>query len=188
MVNNVTAPVTINYRIGGLNYFWGKRFLPDKNTKNCVDYVSSNYRRNETFCDIGEMERCVRNISDLSKLRHISLWTRENERLSEFAWLCPKNKKCCEWECCEPADSLLYTIFIEGLSLCAFIVGVCFIYAVCQAFGDWLRLSCQEKNYDPVRNVSGEEAVNCQESSNTRANIRYERYPPIALGWRSEEV
>ncbi|GMT11181.1 hypothetical protein PFISCL1PPCAC_2478, partial [Pristionchus fissidentatus] len=212
-----TSPVTINY--GGLNYFWGKQFLPDKNTKKCEDYVSSNYRTTEHICDIGNMERCVRNISDVTQLFPFSFWTRDNERLFEFAWLCPKNKECCGWECCEPADSLLYTIFIKILDilmpildiifviidiLIAFCFSSCFLLAIGNCIFEYLKKHCNLSEEEEEEEVE----LNCEEradttandgnvptsvaipmpSSNTRANIRYERYPPIPLGWRSEEV
>ncbi|GMT11184.1 hypothetical protein PFISCL1PPCAC_2481, partial [Pristionchus fissidentatus] len=64
-VHSATAPVTIS---DNLHYFWGPHLLPDKNANNCSNYISSNRREAISMCKTDEMERCSRNLADLSDL------------------------------------------------------------------------------------------------------------------------
>ncbi|GMT11179.1 hypothetical protein PFISCL1PPCAC_2476, partial [Pristionchus fissidentatus] len=45
--------------------------------------------------------RCSRKIDDLLELKPFIFMAKGKLELHDFAWLCPKSEKCCEWECCE---------------------------------------------------------------------------------------
>ncbi|GMT11182.1 hypothetical protein PFISCL1PPCAC_2479, partial [Pristionchus fissidentatus] len=64
-IRTAKSPVTIG---DNLNYFWGKEYLPDENAKDCFNYVSSNKYTYISMCNVDEMERCSRNMSDLTEL------------------------------------------------------------------------------------------------------------------------
>ncbi|GMS83709.1 hypothetical protein PENTCL1PPCAC_5884, partial [Pristionchus entomophagus] len=101
--------------VGSSPYFWGEKNIPVSNNEtDCVDFTASNdASSNFTICKFVMFCRCRKSLSEVfivgernrNSLDGYSYSEQYSDRVfhcsaDEFAWLCPWNEKCCEWECC----------------------------------------------------------------------------------------
>ncbi|GMT11772.1 hypothetical protein PFISCL1PPCAC_3069, partial [Pristionchus fissidentatus] len=98
-VRAAVDPFIVNQSIA---YFWGPEFLPKNTTDDCVNLKPSNGEVVLQFCNMTQLDRCSRNITDIGRFFYYKFITVSGNRLTEFAWTCPKDLRCCNWECCEP--------------------------------------------------------------------------------------
>ncbi|GMT11771.1 hypothetical protein PFISCL1PPCAC_3068, partial [Pristionchus fissidentatus] len=127
------SPFMVNQSIA---YFWGPEFLPDNITDDCVNITSSNGGTYLSFCNMTQHDRCSRNITEIERLFNYKFMNATGNIFTKFAWTCPKDLRCCNWECCEPfkmhwvtaiAISIILSILLLGLVCicCMGLIGCC---------------------------------------------------------------
>ncbi|KAF8384449.1 hypothetical protein PRIPAC_73591 [Pristionchus pacificus] len=101
-ISHPETPISIQ---DDLVYFWDRQYLPKAQFNICSNYITSNFHKNVSFCNVTELIRCERRIDDAPDLKPFSFFYTNGGKMNSFAWFCPKSQVCCEWECCDPQSN-----------------------------------------------------------------------------------
>ncbi|GMT11193.1 hypothetical protein PFISCL1PPCAC_2490, partial [Pristionchus fissidentatus] len=106
----------------------------------CFNYTTSNSNKSISFCNVPEMDRCVKSISYIPQFAPIAFLTLNGTSLTQFAWLCPTEEFCCDWSCCKDTQDM--APMIVGVMFASFSLMTMVVYTwICIRFRQLRRQS-----------------------------------------------
>ncbi|GMT11185.1 hypothetical protein PFISCL1PPCAC_2482, partial [Pristionchus fissidentatus] len=105
-------------------FFWGNNSLPSKTMEGCFNFTTSNSNEEVSLCDVKEMDRCTASISELPHFTPFKFLAVDGQRITQFAWLCPKGQICCGWECCDTVTWTKRIIIVLSIIAILILLGV----------------------------------------------------------------